>query len=172
MPTRKNTKTKARRSGARKAGARSAGDVRSGARTAGDVLRETWEAALASLSAAEAELEKQVRAVMSGKGIGADAAGTLRQLGQRLEKERRKVARDIESRVSSLQARMKRERKSLAGVVDDTVRGALAALNIPSLQEIGDLTRKVDELSRKIDGFPARPARRTPVRKARTAASA
>lgn len=154
MPTRKTMKTGAHRAPAHKA-----------ARSAGDVLRDTWEAALSSLSAAEAELEKQVRAVMKGKGLGADAAESLRQLGHRLQKERRKLAKEIEGRVSSLQARMKKERKSLARIVDETVRGALAAVNIPSRQEINDLTRKVDELTRKIDGFAARPARRAAGRK-------
>ena len=159
MATRKYTKTGKRQGGARKAGARSAGDV----------LRETWDKALRSLSAAEAELQKQVRSLMKGKGIGADAAQSLRSLGHRLDKERRKLAREIESRVSSLQARMQKERKSVTRVVDDTVRGALAALNIPSRQEINELTRKVDELSRKIDGMGSRPVRRAPVRKAKTA---
>ena len=158
MATRKNTKTGKRRGGARKAGARSAADV----------LRETWEATLKSLSAAEAELQKQVRSLLNGKGIGAEAAESLRGWGQRLDKERRKLARDIESRMSSLQARVQKERQSAARVVDDTVRGALAALNIPSRQEINELTRKVDELSRKIDGMGSR-ARRTPARKAKTA---
>jgi guanylate kinase len=148
MPTRKTTKT-----GARKA-------ARKASRSAGDVLRETWEAALSSLSAAETELEKQVRSMMKGKGLGADAAESVRQLGHRLQKERRKLAREIETRMTSLQARMKKERKTLTRLVDDAVRGALAAINIPSRQEINDLTRKVDELTRKIDGFAVRPTRR------------
>lgn len=130
------------------------------ARSAGDVLRDTWESALGSLTAAEAELEKQVRAIMKGKGIGADAAESVRQLGHRLQKERRKLAREIETRVSSLQARMKKERKTLTRLVDEAVKGTLAAINIPSRQEINDLTRKVDELTRKIDGVAMRPARR------------
>ena len=162
MPTRKYTKTGKRQGGARKAGARSAADV----------LRETWEATIKSLSAAETELQKQVRALMKGKGLGAEAADRLRTLGHRLDKERRKLARDIESRVSSLQARVQKERKSMTRAVDDAVRGALAALNIPSRHEIHELTRKVDELSRKIDGFSARAARRAPVRKHKVSAPA
>jgi len=134
-------------------------------RTAGVVLRETWEAARKSLSAAEAEVERQVRSLMKGN----DAAETLRHIGTRLERERRKVARELELRVASLQARIQKERKSLSRMVDDAVRGGLAALNIPSRQEINDLTRKVDELTRKIDGFPARPARRSAGRRAKSA---
>ncbi len=136
---------------------------KSAPRGAAVVLRETWDRARKSLSAAEAEVEKQVRSLMKGN----DAADTLRQIGTRLEREGRKVARELETRVASLQARVKKERKSLTRMVDDTVRGALAALNIPSRHEISELTRKVDELSRKIDGFSARPARRPAARKAK-----
>jgi hypothetical protein len=141
------------------------------ARSAGVVLRETWDSALKSLSSAEAELEKQLRAIMKGKGIGGDAAAKLRHLGTRLQRERRRLAREIETRMSALQARVRKERKSFSHMVDDTVRKALAALNIPSRQEIGDLTRKVDELTRKIDGFSAR-VRRPAARKPRVATPA
>jgi poly(hydroxyalkanoate) granule-associated protein len=159
MPTRKTTRT-TRTTARRKAATRGAAVV----------LRETWDSALASLASAQSEIEKQVRALVNGKG--GDAAESLRQLGQRLEKERRKVAREIEARVASLQARLHKERRSLSRVVDEGVRGALAALNIPSRHEINDLTRKVDELSRKIDGFSARPARRPAARKVKTVAHA
>lgn len=151
MPTRKTIKTHARRSAHKPA-----------ARSAADVLRETWDTAVSSLSSAEAEIEKQVRALVNGKG--SDAADSLRQLGERLQKERHRVGRQIETRVAALQARVKKERRTLSRVVDDAVRGALAALNIPSRHEINGLTRKVDELSRKIDGF-SRPARRPAARK-------
>ena len=155
MPTRKTMKS-ARRA-VRK----------SGVQRAGDMLRDTWEKALTQLSAAEAEMEKQVRLIMKGKGLGADAAESLRHLGTRLQKERRKLAKEIEGRVNALQTRMKKDRKTLTRLVDETVRGVLAAVNIPSRQEINDLTRKVDELTRKIDGFATRPARRTAARKPR-----
>jgi hypothetical protein len=36
------------------------------------------------------------------------------------------------------------------------VRNALAAVNIPSREEVVTLSRKVDELSRKIDGMKRR----------------
>jgi poly(hydroxyalkanoate) granule-associated protein len=132
----------------------------------GGMLRETWEAARKSLSAAEAEVEKQVRSLIQSS----DAADTLRQIGSRLERERRRVARELETRLAGLSARVQKERKTLSKLVDDTVKSALAALNIPSRQEINDLTRKVDELSRKIDGYSARPARRTPARKVKVKA--
>jgi hypothetical protein len=137
------------------------------------MLRETWQAARKSLVAAEAEVEKQVRSLIKGS----DAADTLRQIGTRLERERRRMARELEGRLAGLQARVQKERKVLSRLVDDTVKSTLAALNIPSRQEINDLTRKVDELTRKIDGYSARPVRsarsvrRTPVRKVKVAAT-
>jgi hypothetical protein len=134
------------------------------------MLRETWEAARKSLSAAEAQVEKQVRSLIKRS----DAADKLRELGTRFERERRRMTRELEGRLAGLQARVQKERKVLSRLVDDTVKSALSALNIPSRQEIHDLTRKVDELSRKIDGYStraARPARRTPARKGKASTS-
>jgi polyhydroxyalkanoate synthesis regulator phasin len=37
--------------------------------------------------------------------------------------------------------------------VDGAVRRTLAALNIPSRHEVHELTRRVEELSRRIDRF-------------------
>ena len=78
-----------------------------------------------------------------------------------MQKEQRKAAREIESRLSALQERLQRERKDLGRVVDETVRGTLIALNIPSRREVSELTRKVDELSRKIDGYRRSSSNRT-----------
>jgi len=40
------------------------------------------------------------------------------------------------------------------------VQRALAAFNIPSRSEVGDLTHKVEELSRKIDALKRQSGRR------------
>ena len=127
-------------------------------RSAGTVLRETWETVLKQLSVAEAELQKQVRSVIDGEGLGADAAQRLRDLGDRLEKERRRVAREFESRMGDFGDRVKKEGATVSKAVDDAVRRGLAALNIPSRDEISELTRKVDNLTRKIDGVGPRSA--------------
>ena len=160
MATRKTTRKPARKSARKSEAAGATG-----------VLKQTWEAALRRLSAAEAELEKQVRDLMTG-GIGAEAVQTVRHLRSRLDRERRRLGREVESRVASLQARVQKERRSLTRLVDETVTSALAALNIPSRQEIAELTRKVDELSRKIDGFSAPAPRRRAVRRSSTPAQA
>jgi poly(hydroxyalkanoate) granule-associated protein len=82
------------------------------------------------------------------------------QLRTRLDKEGRKAYREMETRVADLQKRLGRETTTLGRRVDDAVRGTLARLDIPSRREIAELTRKVDELSHKIDGFRARSRRK------------
>jgi poly(hydroxyalkanoate) granule-associated protein len=82
------------------------------------------------------------------------------QIRSRLDTEGRKAYRQLEARLADLQQRLGRDKASLGRRVDETVRGTLARLNIPSRREIAELTRKVEELSRKIDAFPARSRKR------------
>jgi poly(hydroxyalkanoate) granule associated protein phasin len=122
-----------------------------GARTR---IRETWDAAVEAVTTAEAEAERQLRLLLARNRIKpADARAALVTLRKRVEKERRKAAKQLDARVTALQGRLRHERKNLARVVDEAVKGALVALNIPSRHEVSDLTHKVDELSRKIDSF-------------------
>jgi phosphate uptake regulator len=122
-------------------------------RSTADALRQKWEAAVKSLAAAEAEVEKQVRQFVAKSTVGQDARRTFGEFKKRLERERRKAVKELEAGVTRLQGRLKKERKNVGRVVDDAVHRALVAFNIPSRQEVGELTRKVDELSRKIDSF-------------------
>jgi len=125
----------------------------------GSGLREAWSATLEALTAAEQEMEKQLRRLVNSRIETRDAQALLRRVGARVQARRRQALRELDGRVQSLQARVQKERKVLGRAVDEAVRGALAAFNIPSRQEVAELTRKVDELSRKIDGFKRRPAR-------------
>jgi polyhydroxyalkanoate synthesis regulator phasin len=135
-------------------------------RSAGEVLREKWEAAVKSLSAAEAEVEKQIRQFVARNKVGQDAARTFGDLAKKLERERQRAARELEGGVARIQGRLQEERRNLGRRVDDAVHRALIAFNIPSRKEVGELTRKVDELSRKIDSFRAPRGRTVAVRKA------
>ena len=99
-------------------------------------IETTWKETQAALSSAEATVEKQVKA-----------------WSQRLDRERQKALKQVEGRLSLLQTRAKKERRALTRMVDDAVQRTLAALNIPSRQEVQGLTRRVEELSRRIDGF-------------------
>ncbi len=121
---------------------------------AGNRIRETWETVVEALSSAEAGAERQLRVLLARKGIKpADARAALASFRKRAEKERRKAAREIDARLTTLQERLSHERKNLARRVEEAVRGTLVALNIPSRHEVSELTRKVAELSHKIDGF-------------------
>jgi poly(hydroxyalkanoate) granule-associated protein len=136
------------------------------ARTAGDRLKETWDSTLSALTAAEQEVEKQIRTLLERNKIGTqDAAAALKDLRTRFDKERKKAAKELEGRLGELQSRIDKERKNLGRRLDDAVHGTLVTLNIPSRKEISELTRKVEELSRKIDGF-----RKTSVSKVRKTA--
>jgi poly(hydroxyalkanoate) granule associated protein phasin len=132
-----------------------------GARTR---IRQTWDAAVEAVTTAEAEAERQLRQLLARKRIKpADARAALATLRKRVEKERRKATRQLEARMTTLQARLRQERSNLVRAVDQAVKGTLVALDIPSRHEVSELTRKVDELSRKIDSFrrsSPRPGRR------------
>jgi poly(hydroxyalkanoate) granule-associated protein len=122
------------------------------AQAAGKRIRETWNATVKALTSAVAE--RRIRQLLARQKVKpADLRTALVTFRARAQKEQKKAARQIESRLSALQGRLQREKKDLGRVVDETVRGTLVALNIPSRREVSELTRKVDELSRKIDGY-------------------
>ena len=122
------------------------------AKTAGARLRDTWAATLATLASAESEVEKQIRTLLKNNNISAkDARTALKDLRSRIDRERRKALKQLDGRLKGLQSRIRKERKNVARMVEDGVQSALAALNIPSRQEVADLTGKVEQLSRKID---------------------
>jgi hypothetical protein len=129
-------------------------------------LAITWEGTREALGSAEAAVQKRVRALVKKGGARTQqATETLVAWRGRLERERRKAMKQLEGQLATLQTRARRERKVLSKVVDETVQSTLAALNIPSRHEVHELTRRVEELSRKIDGFRRTAApRRTTVR--------
>jgi polyhydroxyalkanoate synthesis regulator phasin len=132
--------------------------ARASKRNTGERLARSWRDARQALGEAEAKLEKQVRSLMKRSGVDMrQATLTLIAWRNRLERERRRAVSQVEDRLSLLQTRARKERRLLVRAVDDAVRGTLAALNIPSRREVQELTRRVEELSRKIDGFRRRP---------------
>lgn len=139
------------------------------ATTAG-ALRQRWQAALKSLSAAEAEVEAQWKQLVKKSGLrGKDAGKALQELRVRFDRERKRALAGLETGAQRFQKRVKEEGAVLSGKANQAMRNALVAFNIPSREEVAALTRKVDELSRKIDGFRAparRPAKRTARRRA------
>ncbi len=117
-------------------------------------LQQTWKETQAALTSAEGEVEKRVKEFVKRSGVDTgQATKTLKAWRGRLDRERKKAVKEVEGRLSTLQVRARKERRALARLVDDTVQRALAALNIPSRQEVHELTRRVEELSRKVGGF-------------------
>ena len=141
----------------RRAAARSVKATVRRAKKTGEVLRETWASTVDALTAAEGKVEKQIKGLLKHNKIGAgDAAEMLKNLATRLARERKKAMKQLDVRLTEIQARLHKEQRVVRRMVDDAVKGTLAAFNIPSRQEVGELTKKVDELSRKIDAFKRR----------------
>jgi hypothetical protein len=130
------------------------------ARRAGVALRQAWKSGLEAASRAEADVEKQVRHFLKKNERAVEVQEALKELRTRFDKERKKAARELRGRLSGLQTRLRKDRRTLARLVEDGVHSTLVTLNIPSRKEIGELTRKVEELSRKIDGVSPRARRR------------
>jgi polyhydroxyalkanoate synthesis regulator phasin len=139
MPARKKTVRRTRQTDVQKAAAR---------------IARTWDDTREALGAAEARVQKNVRALMKKSGVDPRrATDMVASWRDRVEKERRRAKKRVEARIATLQARAKKERRAMGRMVDEAVQSALAALNIPSRHEVHELTRRVEELSRKIDGF-------------------
>ena len=117
-------------------------------------LEKTWKDTQAALSSAEAKVEKRVQELVKRSGVDTrQATQTLEAWRHRLDRERKKALKQVEGRLAVLQTRARKERRAVARMVDEAVQRTLAALNIPSRQEVHELTRRVEELSRKIDRF-------------------
>lgn len=117
-----------------------------------DVLRQTWASTTRALSAAEGEVQKQVKSLMKRNKLSvADATVLLRQFRARVAKERAKRMKELDLRASAVSKRVQRESRNAGKYVAEAVQSTLAALNIPSRKEVAELTRKVDTLSKKID---------------------
>jgi hypothetical protein len=120
-------------------------------------LGKTWKETRSALTSAEALLEKRVRALVKRSGLDTrQVSRALQEWTTRFERERKSALKQVEARLAQFQTRARKERRALARNADGAVKRALAALNIPSRSEVHDLTRRVEELSRKIDRFRRR----------------
>ena|SRR5713226_7365439 len=138
--------------------------------TAREQIRKTWGATVEALTSAEAQAERQLRRLVARNRVTpAEARAILESFRSRVQKGRRRAARQLGARLSALQVRLRHDGKNVGKMVDQAVRGTLAALDIPSRNEVSELTRKVDELTRKIDTFRRQAPR---PRRASAAASA
>lgn len=143
----KNKKTTRKKTAGRKTSRAKA----AGAKTTGARIRVAWADAVQALGSAQANLEGELRKVLRRNRIGTkDAATMLKDVRALAERQRRKAAKELHHRAALLQTRVEKERKVAARAVDDAVRSALAALNIPSRAEVASLSRRVEELTKKV----------------------
>ncbi len=155
----------ARKKTVRRAGRRAAG---TGRRTAAGGARarlaKGWDETRQALAVGGAALGERARAFARTRGVDLDkAADRLAGLGGRLDRERRKAAKRVEHRLLLLRGLAQQERGAFARRAEETVRRALVALDLPSRQELRTLTRRVEELSRRIDALqPVALPRRVP----------
>ena len=142
MPTKKKTTRKAkatpRKATGRRSEARSAALRASEApKGAADRLRQTWTSTLAALTAAESDLEKQVKAVLHRNKISTkDASAMFKDLKALVGRERKKALADLENRLGAIQTRAVKQRKVVGAAVDDALQSALARFNLPTRTEV------------------------------------
>lgn len=128
-----------------------------GPRTAEQRIRKTWNDTVQALTTAEARVEKEIRGLLKRNKISTrDAATTIKDVRALVGRERKKGMKQLEARFASLSARVRKESKNASKKVDDAVLTALATFNIPSRKEVHELTRKVNELSKRIDSLKRR----------------
>ncbi|HVQ31558.1 MAG TPA: phasin family protein [Vicinamibacteria bacterium] len=121
------------------------------ASTTGARIRVAWADAVKALGSAQANLEGELKKVLERNRIGTkDAATLLKDVRALAERQRKRAARELKARAAQIQTRVKKEGKVASRAVDEAVRSALAALNIPSRAEVANLTRKVEELTKKV----------------------
>jgi polyhydroxyalkanoate synthesis regulator phasin len=119
--------------------------------TARDRIKESWERVVKALGTTQANVEAGVRDLLRRNRISTkDAATLMADVRALANRERRKAGRELRTGLAALQTRVEKERRGAAKSLDDAVRSALAALNIPSRSEVAALTRKVDELSKAL----------------------
>ena len=117
-------------------------------------LERTWNDTRRALRTAEATVGKRVAALVERSGL--EPREVMRQAEvwrAQLDREGRKAKKRFEARLGALKQRAKRDRRTLVRSADEAVARALAALNIPTRHEVQLLSRRVEQLSSRVDAF-------------------
>jgi poly(hydroxyalkanoate) granule-associated protein len=115
-------------------------------------LEKSWNDTRRALRSAEETVGRRVAALVERSGL--EPREVMRQAElwrSRLDREGRKAKKRVEVRLGELRQRAKRNRQTLTRSVDDAVARALAALNIPTRQEVRQLQRRVEELKARVE---------------------
>lgn len=117
-------------------------------------LESTWNDTREALRSAEATVGKRVAALVRRSGL--EPREVMRQAEawrSRLDREGHKARKRVAARLVELKRRARRDRDVLGRSVDAAVARGLAALNIPTRQEVQQLSRRVEQLSTRIDAL-------------------
>jgi len=110
-----------------------------------------------AIGTASGRAERRVKDLIKSSQPALERArGFVNQTGRSFSRQTEGLRTDLAQRVSELGTRVEEERKSLGKKVDGAVKNTLASLNIPTRSEINLLARRVEQLSRKIDGLKKR----------------
>jgi len=115
-------------------------------------LEKTWTDTRRALRSAEATVGRRVASLVERSGL--EPREVMRQAERwraRIDREGKKARTRVEARLVQLRQRARRDRRTLSRSVDDTVARALAALNIPTRQEIRQLQRRVEQLTTRVE---------------------
>ncbi len=115
-------------------------------------LEKSWNETRRALRSAEETVGRRVAALVERSGL--EPREVMRQAElwrKRLDREGQKAKKQVKARLGELRQRAKRNRQTLSRSVDDAVARALAALNIPTRQEVQALQRRVEELKARVE---------------------
>lgn len=114
-------------------------------------LESTWNDTREALRSAETIVGKRVAALVQRSGLEPREVMRQAELWRaRIDSEGKKARKRVQARLVELKQRARRDRHSLARSVDEAVARGLAALNIPTRQEVQQLSRRVEQLSSRI----------------------
>jgi poly(hydroxyalkanoate) granule-associated protein len=119
-----------------------------------DTAHDVWLAGLGAMAAAGDEGEKLFRTLVArGKKAEKNVMGPVDRAGTTLRKT-----------VKTVRTRAGRSIGSIQSTIDNSVASALHRLGVPTRKEISELSRKVEKLTRAVNGHGS-PKKKTATRK-------
>jgi poly(hydroxyalkanoate) granule-associated protein len=109
--------------------------------------REIWLAGLGALSRLEEEGDKVFQTLVDrGKDYEDKRSQQLQEATKNLRKQQESFTHDVSERLDDAT-------KSVEQVVSDTLSGTLGSIGVPTRDEVRGLSRRVGELSKKLDAL-------------------
>lgn len=114
-------------------------------------LASAWGETRRALRSAEATVGRRVSKLVERSGLEPKAVRRTAELWRaRIEREGKKARKRVEAGLVELRQRARHDRRTLVRSVDDAVARALGVLNIPTRHEVQQLSRRVEQLARRI----------------------